>query len=211
MSLPLTSNRMSAEDQGTNNVLSIALIVSFVLHFALLHTEPGDFAIQEELALPASIDEIQIPIEFVPGAQSVTTHQFTASELEAAKKLVNEANETKPVANTQLTKSGYYSLNQTKTALHHYLLAIRENIENHKYVPASARHFNLVGNIEIGFSISGEGLFSQVRILESSGDKRLDRTAMAAITRASGKIKRPKSTGYKTLRTSAVIKYQYGL
>ncbi|MDX2495772.1 MAG: TonB family protein [Desulfuromusa sp.] len=50
-----------------------------------------------------------------------------------------------------------------------------------------------------------------VRILESSGDKLLDQSAVEAINKASGKTKRPQDTGFKTIHTSAVIKYQYGL
>lgn len=202
---------MSTENQGTNNVLLVSLIISFVLHFALLQTEPGYFKFQEEIVLPSKAEEIQIPIEFIPGAQSVTARQFTASELEAVKKLVDEAGETKPIAKAQLKQSGYYSLNRARSALHRYLLAVREEIEKNKFVLVSSKYPNLVGNVKIGFSISGNGLFSNIRILEPSGDKLLDRTAMAAINRASGKIKRPKTTGYKTIQTSAVIKYQYGL
>ncbi len=187
------------------------MIISFVFHFALLQTEPSNFEIQEEIALPSNAGEIQIPIEFIPDAQSVTARQFTAGELEAIKKLIEEADETKPTPNAQLKKGGFYSLNSARTALHRYLLAIREEIEKKKYVPASSRYFNLVGNVKIGFSISGGGLFSNLRILESSGDKLLDRTAVAAINQASGKCKRPKNTGYKTIQTSAVIIYQYGL
>jgi hypothetical protein len=34
---------------------------------------------------------------------------------------------------------------------------------------------------------------------------------LSAIRNASGKIKRPLVTGVKTIQTSAVVKYQYGL
>ncbi len=125
--------------------------------------------------------------------------------------MVSEVDETKPLPKNPLKRSGTYSLNRTRTALHRYLLSVREEIEKNKYVSTPSSYSRLVGNVKIGFSISGDGLFSNVRILESSGDEALDRSALSAIIIASGKPKRPKNTGYKTIQTSAVIKYQYGL
>lgn len=187
----------------------VSLIVSFVLHFALLQTKVGAIGVEKVIIFPSKEEEIQIPIEFIPATQTVTARQYTVGELEAMKKMVTEAGDTKTLQKPR----GTYSLNRTRSAFHRYLLAVREEIEieKNKYLSTSSRYSRLVGNVKIGFSISSDGVFSNIQIVDSSGDQRLDRNALSAINSASGKTKRPKNTGIKTIKTSAVIKYQYGL
>jgi TonB family protein len=202
---------MRTNNQGLNNILMISLIISFVLHFSLLQTDIDMMSIDEKIMLPVKEINIQIPIEFIPATQTVTTRQYSVSEIEAVQKLVTEADDSKTALNSQMKKVGTYSLNRARTALHHYLLAIREVIEKNKFTSEPSNYSNVVGNVIIGFSISASGSFSNMRIVESSGDHTLDKSALAAIKFVSGKIKRPKITGIQMIKTSAVIKYQYGL
>jgi len=127
------------------------------------------------------------------------------------KKMVAEADDTEPSSKSEILKSGNYSLNSTRTAINQYLLDLREELEKNKYILTEPNHFRLIGNVKIGFSISSDGIFFNIRITESSGDQFLDRSALSAVSGTSGKTKRPKNTGAKNIQTSAVIKYQYGL
>jgi TonB family protein len=202
---------MNTENQGINNALLVSLIISFVLHFALLQHDIKAGSAEQVISLPSAEEDIQIPIEFIPTSQTMTARQYTVGELEAVQKLVTEATETKTVAPKKTKRTGTYSLNRTKTALHHYLLDIREVIEKNKFISDPSTYSNIVGNVKISFSISSAGIFSNIQIVDSSGDHKLDKSALSAISSSSGKIKRPKNTGIKTIKASTVIKYQYGL
>jgi TonB family protein len=125
--------------------------------------------------------------------------------------MVTEIDDSKPLPKAQIKRTGSYSLNRTKTALNHYLFEIREVIEKNKFIAAPSMYSNIVGNVTIKFSISASGMFSNIRIIESSGDRILDKSALSAINSASGKTKRPKNTGIKTIKASVIVKYQYGL
>ncbi|WP_394708425.1 energy transducer TonB [uncultured Desulfuromusa sp.] len=187
----------------------VSLIISCIFHFTLLQGESGILGSEAESTLTSKGEEVRIPIEFSPIGQKIKAHQYTTSEIDEIKKLLNEAIASKAV--TPQKKNSAYSLNQAKAILRRYLQTIREEIEKNKKATATAGYSNWIGNVKVGFSISRNGLFSNVQILDSSGNKLLDQSAMEAINKASGKIKRPKSTGSKTIQTSAVIKYQYGL
>ena len=202
---------MSTNSHSINNILILSLIISFVLHFSLLQADWNTISLNEEVIVPNEEKDIQIPIEFIPTTQSVTTRQYSASEIESVKKLVAKSDDSKVVSKSQVKSPGTYSLNRARTALNHYLLAIREVIEKNKFISYPSSYSNVVGNVTIKFSISPAGTFYNSRVMESSGDKNLDKSALSAIRNASGKIKRPLVTGVKTIQTSAVVKYQYGL
>lgn len=198
---------MNRESQSFNNILLVSLIISCIFHFTLLQTESGILGLDAENTFTSKGEEVRIPIEFIPIEQTMKAHQYTTSEIDEVKKLLNEAIESKAVPPK---KNGVYSLNQARATLRRYLQTIREEIEKNKKATATAGYSKWVGNVKIGFSISRNSIFSNVQILESSGNKLLDQSAMEAINKASGKIKRPQSAGSRTIQTSAVIKYQYG-
>jgi len=202
---------MNIDNKDLNNILAVALIISFVVHFFLLQADVDTIRIDEEIIVPSEEKVIQIPIEFIPTTQTVTARQYSVSEIDAVKKMVTEIDDSKPLPKAQIKRTGSYSLNRTKTALNHYLFEIREVIEKNKFIAAPSMYSNIVGNVTIKFSISASGMFSNIRIIESSGDRILDKSALSAINSASGKTKRPKNTGIKTIKASVIVKYQYGL
>jgi TonB family protein len=59
--------------------------------------------------------------------------------------------------------------------------------------------------------ITGNGNFTGITILRSSGDKLLDKTALNAVAASSNAVKRPAVTGRGNLSVSTTVKYQYGL
>lgn len=202
---------MNIDNKDLNNILAVALIISFVVHFFLLQADVDTIRIDEEIIVPSEEKVIQIPIEFIPTTQTVTARQYSVSEIDAVKKMVTEIDDSKPLPKAQIKRTGSYSLNRTKTALNHYLFEIREVIEKNKFIAAPSMYSNIVGNVTIKFSISASGMFSNIRIIESSGDRILDKSALSAINSANGIISRPKNTGIKLIKASVVVKYQYGL
>lgn len=202
---------MDTEAEGTKNILLVSLFISCVLHFALMQTESVPVGLNEESLLSATTEEMRIPVAFIPSAQNLTVRQYSASELASLQKLLEDSAKTEAASKSQAKSNGLSSLNRTRAAIKHYLLSIREEIEKNKKTSASPKYSTLVGNVEIGFLITADGLFTNLCIQESSGDHLLDRSAIEAINKTSGKIKRPKNTGFQTIQTSAVIKYQYGL
>jgi TonB family protein len=199
---------MNPESQSFNNILLVSLILSCIFHFTLLQSESGIPELDADTTLTSKGEDVRIPIEFIPIGQKIKAHQYTTSEIDKIQKLLNEAIESKAVPPKT---NSVYSLNRGRAELRRYLQTIREEIEKNKKATATADYSEWIGNVKIRFSISGYGIFSNVQILESSGNKPLDQSAMKAIKMASGKIKRPQSSGSKTIQTSAVIKYQYGL
>ena len=92
-----------------------------------------------------------------------------------------------------------------------YLIRLRKRIEAAKFIPRKAGDNAMIGNVLIGFDINRSGAFKNVRVLRSSGFPRLDKKALHAVRLACLGVKRPGATGTERIRTSVVIKYQYGL
>jgi len=88
---------------------------------------------------------------------------------------------------------------------------VRKKIEQNKFYPPGKKNSRMIGNVLIEFDITVEGHFEQITVRRSSGNPRLDDTAKKAVTHTSGKVKRPPGTGGQRLRSSVVVKYQYGL
>lgn len=70
---------------------------------------------------------------------------------------------------------------------------------------------DLIGTVLYGFAIMPDGTFANIRLLKSSGEKKLDDAAFKAIRAASAVVKRPGILGAEPLEVSLWIKFQYGL
>ena len=79
------------------------------------------------------------------------------------------------------------SLSRKMAPVKQYLSMVRKAIEEPKYPTPESHPYGLIGNITFGFDILGNGEFRSIRIMESSGDELLDRTAVEAIEKGSGK------------------------
>ncbi|NJB66474.1 TonB family protein [Desulfobaculum xiamenense] len=98
-----------------------------------------------------------------------------------------------------------------KRILTHYLGQIRREVERMKFQSAQGDFRRMIGNARIALAIRADGSFCDVHLARSSGDTRLDDTALAAVCSASARIPRPVATGTSELHTSITVKYQYGL
>ena len=89
-----------------------------------------------------------------------------------------------------------------------YLDAVDEAIHAKRLEVGAA---DLIGVARCAFAIMSDGRFSDVGIVKSSGDARLDSSALRAVRAASGVVKRPSILGTDVMRISLEVKYQYGL
>ena len=197
-------------DTGIDNVFLLALIASASLHLTALYSRVDWFA-----TTPAPVNvvddvmsRVEIPIEFIPlRAQAVTQAPVP---VETVRSIVEEAKQQSVGVGLVSQPAGHYSFLHRQALLKRYLGAVREEIETHKYEMVSNRG-ELVGNVAVNFKILSDGSFRAVNVLSTSGTAELDRAAIAAVELSSGKVKRQQATGSRTIATTAVIKYQYGL
>lgn len=98
-----------------------------------------------------------------------------------------------------------------RLAVKHFLTQVHEAIERRKFLPGNGDLSGLIGNALFTFRILPNDSFTDVRLLRSSGDLRLDRAALRAIMAASGLTKRPKIIQGQTFTMRTAVKYQYNM
>lgn len=169
----------------------VALSVSLIFHFF--------FIVMDLDVSPAETGEyIEMPVHF-------TSFQKTKIK----KKPLKRIQKTVPLKTGN--GKGIPASYKYDELIKKYLFCLREEIEKNKYAPSGSRYYGLIGNVAIACSITGAGRFRNVKIIRSSGDALLDRTALKSIEKTDGTYKRPSWTGRKSLRVIYTIKYQYGL
>ncbi|WP_300668017.1 TonB family protein [Desulfoluna sp.] len=172
----------------SNCTLALAGVLSLILH--ALCFQSGALKSHEE-----PLAESLIPLEMETGPAVVPLLEAYAPDLPP--KVPVPPSEKKPL--------------NRHAAIKKYLVQVRKKIEKNKFNTPGKKDAWMIGNARIGFHINRNGSFENIRIVRSSGDTRLDNTAKNAVAYSSGKVKRPPSTGKTLVRTSVVIKYQYGL
>ncbi len=71
------------------------------------------------------------------------------------------------------------------TARTRYLADLATAIKQNRHYPRLSRRRREEGRVLIGFHIASDGHFEQVRVLESSGQPRLDRATLETVRRTS--------------------------
>lgn len=176
-----------------NRVFFAALILSIIVHVYFFKGKLNFFE--------SGNKEIRIPVTFIPGARKQAPAQ--AKHEHEQEQIVLP--EDKP------GKGGHYVFVSKDLLIKKYFEQITREIENKRFSPPESKHYGLIGNVTIGFTITPGGQFIDIAVLQSSGDDLLDRTAINAVTLASGRVKRPVHTGRNSLRVNVTVKYQYGL
>jgi protein TonB len=72
-----------------------------------------------------------------------------------------------------------------------YKAALRSAIENNKGYPRRAVRLRQEGEVVVGFTIRRDGVIEALRIVESSGSRLLDKSALTAVEKTSGKLPFP--------------------
>ncbi|WP_462325269.1 TonB family protein [Desulfoplanes sp.] len=163
------------------------LVLSFVLHGALLHIK---------LLHPPSVEgNVPVILEtMVPEQRTSDGISFTAE-----------------MAPLDGNNQGEDVADKRRRAFAEYLKQIRRTIETNKFYSAGRDASDLIGRAPCRLTVTGDGAFTHVRLLRSSGDPRLDQAALSAIRVSSAKVKRPPITGDTPLSLRVTVKYQYGL
>jgi protein TonB len=83
-----------------------------------------------------------------------------------------------------------------------YLARLQAAIGRHKYYPRRSRMRGEEGRVLLQLSIAADGSFSGIRVLQSSGSRRLDEAALSAIRRVGHADPLPGELGLSTWRIS---------
>lgn len=140
-----------------------------------------------------------IPVTFIADAERAKS----PSKKENTKTIITDDEKS--------TGRGIYTTASKSSLLKRYVELVKEEIEKRKFSPPDSRHYGLIGNTSVAFTISGNGTFSDIKIMRSSGDNLLDNTAARAVEATSGIVKRPLHTGKNSIRITIILKYQYSL
>jgi TonB family protein len=163
------------------------LILSFVLHGGFLHIE---------FFRPASV-EGTVPVTL----ETMVPEQLTSEGISL----------TAEMAPSDPENQGESLADKRQRVFAEYLKEIRRAIEANKFQPPGGNFSDLIGRATCGLTVTEDGRFIQVHLVRSSGDPRLDTTALLALRASSGRVKRPPITGDTPLSLRVTVKYQYGL
>ncbi len=174
-----------------NRFFIAAVVFSVLIHLYLFKV---NFSVEKE-----GSEWIEIPVTFIPDAKRIIPEKAIKQQKQIT------------VPEEKSSAGGYYKSYDKNRIVNSYLELIRKEIDKRKFTPSEAAYYGLIGNVTIGFVITGNGSFTGITVLRSSGDKLLDKTALNAVAASSNAVKRPAVTGRGNLSVSATVKYQYGL
>ena len=98
-------------------------------------------------------------------------------------------------------------LDQKRRAYLRYLDDVDDAIHARRF----SGDMDLIGFAVCSFTIDPDGTFREVALARTSGDPRLDASALRAVLSASGVVKRPAIIGLDPIHVSLQVKYQYSL
>ncbi|WP_029460172.1 hypothetical protein [Solidesulfovibrio alcoholivorans] len=164
--------------------IGTGLAVSLFAHFLILNTH---FA---PAAMPAASD--------------------TYIDMDAASVIINDTGHAGLGIDSYLPRAE--STTDTADRRRQAFLKFLDDVDEAVHVrrlDASGRHF--LGVAVYGFSIRGDGSFTEPVLVATSGNPGLDAAASQAIRAASGTVKRPPILGVGTIPVVLHVKYQYDL
>lgn len=91
---------------------------------------------------------------------------------------IKKIEKQKPIKEPTPAKTDYKKLESLKAK---YLNELRIEINKHKRYPKISKRFNEQGKVILSFKVLKSGKFENIRIINSSGKKRLDKAALNAI------------------------------
>ncbi len=171
------------------NLWGFCLAASLFAHFLLLnaHYQPEPVMACRDIVVPLAFD-----VEGPEAGGGFALRQVADLGIDGAEK-------------------GESPKDYRRRILKRYLAQVHSAVEKRKFQPPGANFRGVIGNALYAFTIDGQGRFKGVRLLRSSGSDRLDQSALTAIQKASGRVKRPKIIGTQPIAMTLTVKYQYGL
>ena len=173
----------------SRQLLGLCIVISAIAHFWLIQlewsTEPTTGG--EQIVIPMDFDvTVSTPGEALALEQGIEESSEKENCEEAARRL-------------------------KRLAVKRYLEKIHAAVEHRKFLPGNGNLSGLIGNVRYSFHIQPDDTFSDIRLVRSSGDPRLDRAAGRAIAAASGVTKRPKIIQGQSFTIGMTVKYQYNM
>ncbi|NCC05027.1 MAG: hypothetical protein EOM37_13530 [Proteobacteria bacterium] len=170
-------------------VLAACIAFSLFAHFLLIHMSGPSASVGDA-------NQILVPADFDVAALSNVDPLGLGHTVEQAAGHDNEEKNNP---------------DKRRQALRQYVSCVREAIEQRKFQPSRQGLENLIGNARYSVTIAPDGSFNDIRLVRTSGEALLDRTAQLGILAASGVVKRPKIIGNAPLHLSVTVKYQHSL
>ena len=121
-----------------------------------------------------------------------------------AKKVV--AARPKAIAKPRVARSAAASAQNTNLK-RQYKARLQQFITSKKRYPKRAKRRGQQGKVTVSFHITHNGVISNIRIVNSAGNKSLDAATIAAIKKASGRIPYPKNMQKKSLSLTVTLSY----
>lgn len=165
------------------------LVISLCLHWLLLeqHWHQAPVPSGETVVVPVNFD-LSVA---TPGTIGLSLEQGGADEQEK-------------------TDHADAARRLRQQALKKFLAQVHSAVEHRRRPPGSDLD-DLIGNARYRFRIRPDDTFSDIVMLHSSGDPRLDAAAREAIRSASGNVKRPAILKGRSWTIAITVKYQYSL
>ncbi len=177
---------------GKNKIFILALALSILIHLNLV-------SIELDVIQKGGEKQISIPVTFIPKVEKKISDPNNSPQKKRA------------IPSAVKSGKGILASDYKNSLISKYLFFLREEIEKNKYHPLESQYYGLIGNVKMAFDITGDGSFDNVRVVRSSGDDLLDKTALKAVYFTNGKYIRPVWSGHQRLSAAFVLKYQYGL
>ena len=118
------------------------------------------------------------------------------------RKVVVIAHHKKPPSPSIVKKSA-----KNSAMVKSYKATLQQYIANNKRYPKRAKRRGHQGKIRLSFKVIHSGVISEIKILQSTGDRDLDLAAINAVKQASGKIAYPKGMSKKSLFFTISLSY----
>ena len=159
------------------------IVLSLFLHFGLTLTQGPEPADRQPFRAVLEMD-----------SQSVLVHESVQTGTGLQQAAPHDREEAE-------------KLDQKRRAYLRYLDEVDDAIHARRF--SGAR--DLIGYAVCAFTIDPDGGFQDVTLIRSSGDRRLDASALNAVRSASGVVSRPAIIGPDPIHGSLQVKYQYAL
>ena len=100
------------------------------------------------------------------------------------------------------------SLEKQKKYKENYMTALRAAIDKNKKYPIASKRLEEQGIVTVAFTVLKSGLFKDIRVITSSGKKRLDKAALKALLKTKQYKSFPKEITKEFMELTVPIKFQ---
>lgn len=194
-----------------NRLEVITLSISLCAHIAVLGSAA---VIMQDRELPQTLENYPVQIDrhkpaLLPQVRLIgDIKQFTNSQPQSsaqAKEEDQQAIQQDRLVHSEAETVDMQTDDAAKRAMLRYQDIVKQEIEANRYYPMRAQRMRLEGVVDIAFVINPDGSSRNVRILQSSGLKFLDKQALDTIYKASPFRPLPRDIGRGSVEMRVAI------